>query len=148
VGDKISIGEARARRTDPVWRRLHKTADLMGMGLVALVVLVPAVLQLLVPPYGAVVAVAVLLGTAVAVAGSGPKVGFERRAALLLGIPLVNLLVLVPAVWRAAHLHLQRWQGPLEPRIEDQAWVAASVVGGLCWLATLAGVALLVASGA
>ena len=148
VGDKISIAEARARRSDPVWRRLHKTADLLGMGSVALVLLVPAVVQVLLPPYGAVVALAVLIGTAMAVAGSGPQVGFERRAALLLGIPLVNLLVVVPAVWRAAHLHLQHWQGPLEPRLDDGVWIAVWVAGTLGWLATLAGVGALVLSAA
>lgn len=146
VGNKISIAEARARRTDPGWRRLHKAADLMGMGLVALVVLVPAVVQILWPPFGAVLAVVVLLGATAAVAGDGPNVGFERRAAFLLGIPFVNLLVLVPAVWRAAHLHLQHWQGPLEPRLDDQVWLAASVVGGLCWVTTLGGLAFLLTS--
>lgn len=146
VGNKISIAEARARRTDPVWRRLHKMADVAAAALVAAVVLVPVLAQLLWPPFGAVLAVAVLLAAAAAVGGSGPKVGFERRAAFLLGIPVVNLIVLVPAVWRAAHLHLQRWQGPLEPRLDDQAWLAASVLGGLCWLATLVGAALLVGS--
>lgn len=146
MGDKISIAEARARRTDPVWRRLHKTADVAAAALVALVILAPAVVQILFPPFGAVLAVAVLLGAGAAVAGSGPKMGFERRTALLLGIPIVNLLILVPAVWRGAHLHLQRWRGPLEPRLDDQLWLAASVVGGLCWIATLGGAALLVAT--
>lgn len=146
MGQKISIAEARARRTDPVWRRLQKTADVAGAALVALVILVPAVIQILEPPYGAVLAVAVLLGAAAVVAASGPKVGFERRTALLLGIPIVNLLILVPAVWRGAHLHLQRWQGPLEPRLDDQTWLVASAIGGLCWIATLGGVALLLAT--
>lgn len=146
VRDKISIAEARNRRTDPVWRRRHKAADITAASLVAVVVLVPVVAQLLWPPFGAVLAVAVLLGTAGALWGDGARVGFERRAAFLVGIPVVNLLVVVPATWRVAHLHLQRWQGPLEPRLDEQLWLAASVVGGLCWLATLAGTAFLVLS--
>ena len=139
MGDKLSIGEVRARRTDPLWRRRHKVADLTGAGLVFLLVVVPPAAAALWLPAGLAVAVAPLLAGPAALWSGGPRVGFERRTALLVAIPLVNLVVLVPAVWRGAHLHLQRWQGPLQPGWDDRVWPALAAVAVAVWLVTLAG---------
>ena len=142
VGDKLTIAQVRARRTDPVWRRRHKVADISGIALVVAVLVGPFLLALLWRPLGAAAGLAIVVGGAAALAASGPKVGLERRAALLVAIPILGLFVVVPAVWRAAHLHLQRWQGPLEPPWSDTAWLALGVVGVVCWVATVAGLVL------
>lgn len=142
VGDKLTIAEVRARRTDPVWRRRHKIADISGIALVAAVLVGPLLLSLLWPPLGAAAALVVLVGSAAGLWSSGPRVGFERRAALLVAIPILGLFVLVPASWRAAHLHLQRWRGPLEPPWGDTAWLALAALGVVCWAATVAGLVL------
>lgn len=143
MNEKISLAEARARRADPVWQRRHRMADITGAVLVALLFLVPLVAGLVSLTVGLLVAVSVLIGATAAVGASGPTVGMERRAALLVGIPIVGGLVLVPSVWRAAHLHLQHWQGPLQPPWENGPWIAAAVVSGLSWLATAVGLLLL-----
>ena len=142
VSDKISIAEARARRSDPVWRRRHKLADLTGMGLVVLLLLLPPLAGLVWRPLGVAVVAALLLGAPVSIWYRGPAVGLERRAALLVAVPVLNLFVLVPAVWRFAHLGIQRWQGPLEPPWDDATWWIAGVVGVALWVASLAGLAL------
>jgi len=146
VGDKISIAEARVRRADPAWRRRHKSADLFGAALVGLLLVVPPLGALLWRPLGMALALALLVGAPAAMWWGGPTVGFERRAAFLTAIPVLNLFVLVPAVWRSAHLRLQHWQGPLQPPWGDTAWLALSVLGVLAWLANLAGLALSLAS--
>jgi hypothetical protein len=142
VGDKISIAEVRARRTDPAWRRRHQLADIAGATLVLLLVVVPPTSWVLSPPVGALVLLVLLVGAAGALWWRGPRVGLERRTALLVAIPVVNLVILVPAVWRAAHLHLQRWRGPLDPRWDDTTWRVAGAVAVVLWLALLAGVVL------
>jgi len=142
VGDKISIAEARARRTDPVWRRRHKLADLAGAGFVVLLVVLPPLTAAVWRPVGAAADVALLVLAPAALWLRGPIGGFERRAAFLVVIPGLNLVVLVPAVWRAAHLHLQHWQGPLEPGWDDTVW---RVVGSLAVVVWLAGAAAAVA---
>ncbi len=140
MGDKISIAEVRARRSDPVWVRRHKLADLTGAAVVVLLVVVPALAAALWRPYGLAAAAAAVLVVAPAVLWlRGPTVGLERRAALLVAVPGVNLIVLVPAAWRAAHLHVQRWQGPLEPRWDDSVWRLVGPLAALCWLAGVGG---------
>lgn len=142
MGEKISIAEARVRRTDPVWRRRHKLADVNGIALVALLILLPPAAGLLWRPLGLALSAGLLLGAPAAIWVRGPSVGLDRRAALLVAIPLLNLFVLVPGVWRAAHLHVQHWQGPLQPPWEHGVWLAVGVVGVLFWLASLASLAL------
>ncbi len=136
--DKISIAEARARRSDPAWRRRHQLADLRGIGLVGLMLIVPPVGGILWRPLGVAAAAAILIGAPAALWWRGPVVGLERRTALLVAVPVLNLVVLVPAVWRLAHLGIQRWQGPLQPDLDDTAWLAAAVLGAVCWLAVAA----------
>ena len=144
MGAKISIAEARIRRTDPLWRRRHKTADILGAVLGVLVVLVPVAAALLAPALAVVVAVAVLATGTAAVATGGPAVGFERRAAVLVVVPVVGLVILFLATWRGAHLHLQHWQGPLEPQWDENLWLAASAAAAVSWLglAALLGLSL------
>ena len=142
MGDKITIAEVRARRTDPFWRRRHKLADLTGAVLVVLLLVLPPAAAVLRPPVGLPLAAALVVAAPVALWLRGPKVGLERRAALLAAIPVLNLVVLVPAVWRGAHLHLQRWQGPLQPSWDDGAWLAAGAIAAVFWLASLAGLVL------
>ncbi len=142
VGDKVTIAEARVRRTDPVWRRRHKVADLTGIGLVLLLLLLPPLLSLLWRPLGVAFGLAVVVVAPAALWWRGPKVGLERRTALVVAVPVLGLFVLVPAVWRAAHLHIQRWQGPLEPPWGDTAWLALGALGVVCWLATVASLTL------
>jgi hypothetical protein len=144
MAQKITIGEVRARRTDPTWRRRYKTADITGLVLVVALLVVPPVCVLLSRPLGAAVLGAILLVAPAALASSGPTVGLERRTALLVAVPVLNLVILVPAVWRSAHLHLQHWQGPLGPDWDDGLWLAATVAGVVCWLAAAASLALLV----
>lgn len=134
MGAKISIAEARIRRSDPTWRRRHKVADISGAVLATLVVLVPLAVALLRPSLAVAVAVAVLAAGTAAVATGGPAVGFERRAALLVAIPVVGTVILFLATWRGAHLHLQHWQGPLEPQWDDNLWLAACAGAALMWL--------------
>jgi len=108
------------------------------ISLVVVLLVVPPALATLRLALGLSAVLALLVVGPAALWLRGPTVGFERRAALLAGVPLLNLYVLVPAVWRAAHLHLQRWQGPLDPRWNDEVWrfvVPLTVVG---WLASLA----------
>lgn len=138
MGDKISIAEARIRRSDPTWRRRYKQADLTGIALVVLLLVGPPVAGLLWPPLGLALSGLLLLGAPVALWTSGPAVGLERRTALLVAVPVLNLFVLVPAVWRSAHLGIQRWQGPLEPPWVDGVWWVAGAVGVVCWLAAAA----------
>lgn len=145
MGDKISIAEARARRTDPVWRRRHKLADLTGAALVVLLLAVPPAVAALSRPAGVALAGAVLIAAPAVLWWSGPRVGFERRAALLTAIPVVNLVVLALAVWRGAHLHLQRWQGPLQPAWDDRVWPAVAAAAAAIWLGVLVGVFLALA---
>ena len=142
MGNKISIAEARARRTDPVWRRKHKAADLTAIALVTLLLVVPLVAGVLSPPLGLALVIGASVVAAAALGCGGPTVGFERRTAVLAIVPVLNLPVLVPAVWRAAHLHLQRWQGPLQPGWDDTVWLAAAALSTLAWVAILAGVLL------
>lgn len=141
MGDKISIAEARARRLDPVWRRRHKVADLTGIALVALL-FVLLIARLFWPPLQLLLAVAVLVAAPAALWWRGPKVGLDRRTAFLMAVPILNLFVLVPAVWRAAHLHLQRWQGPLQPPWGDGVWLVMAIVGVGFWLAGAVGLVL------
>jgi len=136
--DRITIAEVRARRTDPVWRRQHQLADLRGLALVVVLLLVPPVAWLLWRPLGVGLSATILLVGPVALWCRGPVVGLERRSAALVAVPVLNLIVLVPAVWRAAHLGLQRWQGPLQPGWSDGVWVVATVVGVTCWLGAAA----------
>lgn len=138
MGDKITIAEARARRTDPVWRRRQLRTDLTGLALVALLLVLPPVLGLLFPPLGVALGLLLLLAGPAALWWRGPVVGLERRSALLVAVPLLNLYVLGAAAWRVAHLGIQRWQGPLEPRWDDRVWWVAGVAGAAFWLATLA----------
>ena len=142
MGDKITIAEARARRTDPVWRRRHKLADLGGIALVVLLLLLFLFSGLLWRHLGIAVAVALLLGAPPALWWRGPVVGLERRTALLVAVPLLNLFVLVPAVWRFAHLGLQRWQGPLEPQWGDGVWWVVGALGVALWLTSATSLAL------
>lgn len=141
MGDKVSIAQARVRRSDPRWRRRHTQADITGIALVVLLVTVPPLALALWRPVGLAIVVLLLVVAPAAVLWRGPQVGLERRAALLVAVPLANLVTLVPAVWRAAHLHLQRWQGPLQPGWDDSTWWAAGAVGALLWVAAAAGVA-------
>ncbi len=136
--DRITIAEVRARRTDPVWRRRHQRADLRALALIVVLLVLPPVAWLLWRPLGLGLAATVLLAGPAALWSSGPKVGLERRTAVLVAIPVLNLIVLVPAVWRSAHLGLQRWQGPLQPGWSDGVWVVAAVVGAACWLGAAA----------
>lgn len=142
MGDKITIAEARARRTDPLWRRRHKLADLRGIALVVLLLLLVLVSGLLWRPLGLAVGAALLLGAPAALWWRGPVVGFERRTALLMAVPLLNLFVLIPAVWRLAHLDIQRWQGPLEPRWGDGVWWVVGAIGVALWLLSATSLAL------
>lgn len=141
MGDKITIGEARARRLDPVWRRRHKQADLTGIAFVALLFVLP-VGRIFWPPLGLLLAVALLLVAPACLWWRGPKVGLDRRSAVLVAVPMLNFFVLVPAVWRAAHLHLQRWQGPLQPPWGDTAWLVMGAVGVGFWLFSAGGLVL------
>jgi len=136
--DRITIAEVRARRTDPVWRRRHQLADLRGLALVVGLLVLPPVAWLLWRPLGLGLVATVLLAGSAALWSSGPQVGLERRTALLVAIPVLNLIILVPAVWRSAHLGLQRWQGPLQPGWSDGVWAVAAVVGVACWLGAAA----------
>jgi len=136
--DRITIAEVRARRTDPVWRRRHQLADLRGLSLVVGLLVLPPLAWLFWRPLGLGLAITVLVAGAAALWSSGPKVGLERRTSVLVAIPLLNLVVLVPAVWRSAHLGLQRWKGPLQPGWSDGVWVVAAVVGVACWLGAAA----------
>ena len=136
--DRITIAEVRARRTDPVWRRRHQLADLRGLASVVVLLVLPPAAWLLWRPVGLGLAATVLLAGPAALWSSGPQVGLERRTAVLVAIPVLNLIVLVPAVWRSAHLGLQRWQGPLQPGWTDGVWVVATVVGVACWLGAAA----------
>lgn len=142
MGEKISISEARARRADPVWRRRHHLADLRGIALVVLLVLVPPVAGLLSRPLGLAISAAFLIGAPALIWWGGPVVGLERRSALLVAVPVLSLFVLVPAAWRLAHLSLQHWQGPLEPPWGDGVWLVAGAVGVVCWLAAVASLVL------
>jgi len=142
VADKISMAEARARRTDPIWRRRHKQADLVGAALIAVLLIVPPLGAVVWPPLRVALALGLLVGGPATLWWQGPSVGLERRAALLVAVPVLNLMVLVPAVWRAAHLHLQHWQGPLEPRWNGAVWIVVGAVGVVMWLVTVAGLAL------
>lgn len=139
VNEKISIAEARARRADPVWRRRHRIADITGATLVALLLVVPIAAGVLWRPLGMLMFLAVSLGGPAALWLWGPKVGLERRTALLVPIPVLGLFVVVPAVWRAAHLHLQHWQGPLAPPWGDTAWAVVGTVGAVLWFVNMAG---------
>lgn len=136
--DRISIAEARARRTDPVWRRRHQLADLRGLALVVLLVVLPPLGWLLWRPLGLGLGATILLGAPAALWWAGPAVGLERRTAALVAVPGLNLIILVLAVWRSAHLGLQRWQGPLQPGWSDTVWTSAAVVGIACWLGAAA----------
>ncbi len=138
MSEKISIAEARARRADPAWRRRHQMADLRGIALVVLLLVVPPVAGALSRSAGVAVWATVLVGGPAALWWRGPVVGLERRSALLVAVPGLNLFVFVPAVWRLAHLGLQRWQGPLEPRWSDRVWLVVAPIGVLCWLASVA----------
>lgn len=140
MGDKITIAEARARRTDPVWRRRHRLADLRGAGLVVLLLLGPSLGAALWEPLRLASGLVLLVALPAALWWRGPEVGLERRTAVLVAVPVLNLMVLVPAAWRLAHLGIQRWQGPLEPRWGDGVWMGTAVLGVACWL----GVATLV----
>lgn len=143
VGDKLTIGEARARRTDPSWQRRHKVADLEAAGLVGLLLVVPPVAAVVWPRLGLGLLLALVVVGPAALWWGGPSVGFERRAALLVVVPVLNLMVLVPAVWRAAHLHLQRWQGPLDPRWDDGVWRGVAAASAVVWLLSVGGLVLL-----
>jgi len=142
VGDKITIAEARARRSDPEWRRRHKLADITGIVLVILLVTLPPLGSALWRPLGVGLALVLLLAAPAALWWRGPTVGLDRRSALLVAVPVLGLLVLVPALWRAAHLHLQHWQGPLQPPWGDSRWLAVGAVGAVAWLFSLAGLVL------
>ncbi len=139
MGDKVTIAQARVRRTDPAWRRRHKVADLVGIGLVVLLLVLPPLAASLAPAAGLTIVAALLVVAAAALSIRGPAVGIERRAALLVAVPGLNILVLVPAVWRAAHLHLQRWQGPLQPAWDETTWTAVGAAAALVWVAGIAG---------
>jgi len=143
--ERLTIAEVRARRTNPEWRRRHRLADLSGLALVVLLLVAPPVAGALWRPLGLGLGALILVGGPVALWVCGPSVGLERRTALLVAVPVLNLFVLVPAVWRAAHLGLQRWQGPLEPPWGDTVWIVVAVVGVACWLAAVAGLVLSVA---
>ena len=140
--DRLTIAEVRARRTDPVWRRRHRLADLWALALVVLLLVAPLVAGALWRPLGLGLSAVILVGGPLALWARGPSVGLERRTALLVAVPVLNLIVLVPAVWRAAHLGLQRWQGPLEPPWSDTVWAVATVGGVACWLAAVAAIVL------
>ena len=142
MGDKITIAEARARRTDPVWRRRQKLTDVTGLVLVGLLLVVPPVAGLLWPPAGVAVAALILLVAPPLLWLRGPLVGLERRAALLVAVPALNLFVLGAAVWRFAHLGIQRWQGPLQPRWDDGVWWAVGALGIALWVASVVGLGL------
>ena len=142
MGDKITIAEARARRSDPMWRRRLLLTDLTGLGLVALLLVGPPVAALLWRPLGLAIVLLLLLGAPAALWWRGPVVGLDRRTALLVAVPLLNLFVLGAAVWRSAHLGIQRWQGPVEPRWDDGVWWVVGAVGVAFWLANAVGLAL------
>ncbi|MEO5679725.1 MAG: hypothetical protein ABIS47_08650 [Acidimicrobiales bacterium] len=134
MGDKITIAEARARRTDPAWRRRHRLADLRGAGLVLLLLVGPSLGAALWEPLRLASGLALLVVLPAALWLGGPVVGLERRTAVLVAIPVLNLMVLVPAAWRLAHLGIQRWQGPLEPPWGDGVWLGTAALGVACWL--------------
>ncbi len=136
--DKVTIAEARARRSDPAWRRRHQLTDLRGIVLVGLLLIVPPVGGILWRPLGVAAAAAILIGAPAGLWWRGPVVGLERRTAVLAAVPVLNLVVLVPALWRLAHLGIQHWQGPLQPDLDDGAWVAAAALGIVCWLGAAA----------
>lgn len=142
MGDKISIAEARVRRSDPVWRRRHKVADVIGIGLVVLLIVLPPIVGAIWRPLGVALAMGLLVAAPAALWWRGPTVGLDRRSALLVAVPVFGLFVLVPAVWRAAHLHLQHWQGPLQPPWGDTVWLLAGAAGALLWLASITGLAV------
>ena len=63
----------------------------------------------------------------------GPRFGFNRRAAVLVAVPVLGLFVQVAFAWRLGHHRTRTWK-TLEPSWGRNAWAVPTVVGILSWI--------------
>lgn len=115
-----------------------RRGDAFGVAAEIAFFVVPGALGFVWRPLAVVAELVLFVTVPVAVWKHGPQVGIDRRAAVLVGIPLLDLFVIVPALWRWAHQPLPVSSGPLEPAWGRVAWTVMTPVGVACWLGVIA----------
>ena len=112
----------------------ERRGNFVGLSALLALVAVPPLLGLAWHPLAGAVRLVILIGLPVSLWRYGRAVGIDRRAAVLVGIPLFGLFAVVPAIWRWAHHDVRTAHTALEPRWGRVAWTVAAVVGVGCWL--------------
>jgi len=139
---KETIDETRRRLASPVWRRQEREGHALGVLLLVLPILLgvgagAAHLRLL----GATVSAVLLVGVPAVLWRCGPRFGFDRRAAVLVAVPVFGLFVHVTLAWRLGHHRTGTWTTQ-EPSWGRGAWTVATVAGVVSWVWTLSRIAL------
>jgi hypothetical protein len=91
--------------------------------------LVPTVFKAVSVPLADLVEITFVLMLIGLIWSRGPEVGFDRRAGLLIGVPLIGVFVLFPAVWRWATRRRWSLDEPLEPAWSERGWRIGQGIG-------------------
>jgi len=134
---KETIDEARRRLASPVWRRQEREGHVVGILLLVLPVLLgTGIAAAHLRPLRMTISVLLLVAIPAVLWRYGPRFGFDRRASVLIGVPVFGLFVHVTLAWRLGHHRTRTWTTE-EPSWGRGAWAVATVVGVLGWVWTV-----------
>jgi hypothetical protein len=106
-------------------RRTYVRGVLAVLGLF----LVPMTVDAVSVPLTALLEVAFLLILIGVIWARGPQVGFDHRAGFVIGVPVIGLFVMFPAVWRWASRRKWSPDEPLEPAWSERGWRIGMGIG-------------------
>ena len=134
IAAKETIDETRRRLASPEWRRQEREGHAIGVLLLVLPFLLGAGLDAAdLYPLGMLVSAVPLLAVPVVLWRFGPRFGFDRRAAVLVAVPVLGLFVHVALAWRIGHHRTRTWN-TLEPTWGRNVWAVLTAVGILSWI--------------
>ncbi|MEJ7765969.1 MAG: hypothetical protein WKF86_10770 [Acidimicrobiales bacterium] len=129
-----TIDETRRRLASPQWRRQEREGHVVGILLLVLPFLLSAGLNAAdLHPLGLLVSAVPLVAVPAVLWRFGPRFGFDRRAAVLVAVPVLGLFVHVALAWRLGHHRTRTWK-TLEPSWGRTAWTVLTVVGVISWI--------------
>jgi len=133
-----SIDETRRRLASPEWHRQEREGHAVGILLLVLPFLLGAgAVAAGLRPLGLLVSTVPLVVVPVVLWRAGPRFGFDRRAAVLVAVPVFGTFVHVALAWRIGHHRTRSWSSR-EPPWGRSAWTVATIVGLASWAWTVA----------
>lgn len=129
-----TIDETRRRLASPEWRRQEREGHALGILLLVLPFLLGIGVQAAgLRPLSLLASAVPLVVVPVVLWRVGPRFGFDRRAAVLVAVPVFGLFVHIALAWRLGHHRTRTWK-TVEPSWGRTAWTVATVVGLLSWI--------------